>query len=302
MKLLVIDDCPTDQALIRSMLSSACPESDISVAEDAVDLTSEQFTAGYDCVLLDYRLPSTTGLDLLAQARATAVQTPPVIMLSGESDLRLAVEAMKLGSSDFLPKQDLNSALLAEAISNAVRRARAAARPAHRHDPVSIPEPSLHLHDQALRMAVRQHIAGQPQSSGGCGLLVMDTTFTPAYGAPLNDGESTALLRQAEQRLTAALRAGDMVHRIGPGRVAILLAGCATEPAIIAARDRIRRRLMGPYPLTPTRQASARADIGMAVYPANGTNEAELIRHALDSLSEQRCICVTPVAKPSLSH
>jgi len=58
-------------------------------------------TARPDLVLLDVRLPDMTGLDVYARIRQTA---PAVIMISGHSEVPLAVKAMQAGAENFLTK------------------------------------------------------------------------------------------------------------------------------------------------------------------------------------------------------
>lgn len=55
------------------------------------------------CLLLDYHMEELSGLDTLKELRRRNVQLP-VVMMNGQGDVRLAVEAMKLGASDFIEK------------------------------------------------------------------------------------------------------------------------------------------------------------------------------------------------------
>ncbi len=65
-----------------------------------------------DLVLLDLRLPKMSGLEVLAQIRTTNPELP-VVMLTAYGDVKTAVEAMKLGASDYLLKGfDLEELLL----------------------------------------------------------------------------------------------------------------------------------------------------------------------------------------------
>ncbi|OQW55120.1 MAG: DNA-binding response regulator [Proteobacteria bacterium SG_bin9] len=70
------------------------------------------------CIVLDLNLPGTSGLDVLRSLTALKISAP-VIMMSGQSDIALAVEAMKKGALDFLEKPFVASAMI-ERIRDAV--------------------------------------------------------------------------------------------------------------------------------------------------------------------------------------
>jgi two-component system CheB/CheR fusion protein len=53
------------------------------------------------CLLLDAHLPGMTGFDLLKRM-TDAGQLPPTIMITGNSDVRMVVQAIKAGASDFI--------------------------------------------------------------------------------------------------------------------------------------------------------------------------------------------------------
>ncbi|EKS34265.1 response regulator transcription factor [Afipia broomeae] len=55
------------------------------------------------CVILDLQLPGRSGLAVLRQLSDIHF-APPVFVISGQSDVAMAVEAMKLGALDFLEK------------------------------------------------------------------------------------------------------------------------------------------------------------------------------------------------------
>lgn len=58
---------------------------------------------GYDLVALDQNIPDRTGLDIL-QILNERRSTPPIIMITAQNDTKTAVEAMKLGASDYVVK------------------------------------------------------------------------------------------------------------------------------------------------------------------------------------------------------
>ena len=70
--------------------------------------TCEAFLESYQpsgeaCLLIDAYLPGMKGIELLRQLRETGRKIP-AIMITGNSDVQMAVQAMKAGASDFIEK------------------------------------------------------------------------------------------------------------------------------------------------------------------------------------------------------
>ncbi len=57
----------------------------------------------FDLVLLDQQLPDGTGIELLKEIKAV-LPDQPVVMMTGQHDLELAIEAIKIGAADFVHK------------------------------------------------------------------------------------------------------------------------------------------------------------------------------------------------------
>lgn len=69
---------------------------------------AEEFLAACDetttgCLVLDVRMPETSGIELQRTLNAAGIRIP-VIMMSGHADVRMAVEAMSQGAFTFLEK------------------------------------------------------------------------------------------------------------------------------------------------------------------------------------------------------
>ena len=70
------------------------------------------------CVILDLHLPGVPGLDVLRRLSDMRF-APPVFVISGQSDVAMAVEAMKLGALDFLEKP-FSASVIIERVREAV--------------------------------------------------------------------------------------------------------------------------------------------------------------------------------------
>lgn len=75
------------------------------------------------CLLLDVRMPGTSGLDFQAQLQGLGICLP-VIIMTGHGDIPMSVRAMKAGALDFLPKPFREQDLL-DAVSAAIEQDRA---------------------------------------------------------------------------------------------------------------------------------------------------------------------------------
>ena len=81
-------------------------------------------SGGVDMLLLDLGLPDSQGLPTLSAIRRQAIQLP-IIVLTGNSDERLALGAIHEGAQDYLVKGQINRNLLERSIKYALERGRA---------------------------------------------------------------------------------------------------------------------------------------------------------------------------------
>src|SRR5262245_7412975 len=89
-----------------------------ATGEEAIALFRE---ARPDCVLLDYRLPDINGMEVLA-AIDDCDGVCPVVMLTAEEDIAVAVSALKSGAQDYLNKNTLTAIDMLQAVNRAIER------------------------------------------------------------------------------------------------------------------------------------------------------------------------------------
>jgi len=117
-RLLIIEDDPA----LREMLSLHFEDEGMQVTTvPDCDSARRQVQANaFDLILLDQQLPDGKGIELLPGLLA-AQRDVPVIMMTGQHDLELAIDAIKLGAADFVHKP-IQTASLQQAVEKAQAR------------------------------------------------------------------------------------------------------------------------------------------------------------------------------------
>ncbi len=116
-KILIIDDdvAVTNYFKVFLMQTGLF---DAKVLNDSREAASLLQNSEFDVILLDMDMPNVSGMDILRDVRKRKLHTP-VVILTGVSDVDLAVRAMKLGAFDYLIKPVDDEKLL-EVLSGAM--------------------------------------------------------------------------------------------------------------------------------------------------------------------------------------
>jgi two-component system response regulator FixJ len=123
-KVYVIDDDEAMRDSLDFLLGSA--NFDVTLFESANRFLETLSSTDFGCVVSDIRMPGIDGIELLKRLKASR-SAFPVLIMTGHGDVPLAVEAMKLGASDFLEKPFEDDRLVGM-IDAALRQAESGAR------------------------------------------------------------------------------------------------------------------------------------------------------------------------------
>jgi two-component system response regulator FixJ len=106
----LIDDDEAARESLSFLLRTA--GLDVKTYDSAMAFLREMPDLRSACVITDVRMPEMSGIDLLRRLRELKIDVP-VIVITGHADVPLAVEAMKVGATEFLEKPFDDDAMLA---------------------------------------------------------------------------------------------------------------------------------------------------------------------------------------------
>lgn len=172
MKVLIVDDDEVDREAVRRAFQA---HRDVGISE-AGTCAAARAALGetrFDAILMDYNLPDRNALSCLLDLRAQP-DAPPIIVLTGQGDEKVAVEVMRAGATDYLPKADLTPALLDRCLRGALRYHQS-------QEQVRLAQEALQLRDRAIAAASNGIVIADPHQPD-CPIIYVNPAFTAITG------------------------------------------------------------------------------------------------------------------------
>src|SRR5689334_21915571 len=228
---LLIEDNPGDARLIELMLAED-PESPFRLScVDRLSCGLEALEAEKPgLVLLDLSLPDSHGLETFDKVFAHS-PTVPIIVLTGNDDQMIALNAVKTGAQDYLVKGKLDRELLVRAMQYSIERKRYQEQLEHQanYDALTgLPNRNL-LHDR-LKQAVFAQRAVR-----SIAVVFIDLDHFKFVNDSLGHNIGDELLKSMAERLRTVLRPGDTVARLGGDEFVLILNDQSNEEVIFRA-------------------------------------------------------------------
>ena len=116
----IVDDDPSMRRALTNLFQSVGLK--VEAFGSAAEIMDAKPPAVPSCLVLDIRLPGSSGLDLQADLAKANIHTP-IIFITGHGDIPMTVRAMKSGAVDFLTKPVRDQDML-DAVQAALERDR----------------------------------------------------------------------------------------------------------------------------------------------------------------------------------
>ena len=120
LRILYLEDDPGDAELVLETLASDGIECQVTRVETEADFIASLEQGGFDLILADYTLPSFDGLSALKIAQQNWPHVP-LIFVSGTLGEEVAIEALKIGATDYVFKTRLSR--IVPSVQRALREA-----------------------------------------------------------------------------------------------------------------------------------------------------------------------------------
>ncbi|MBY6203289.1 GGDEF domain-containing response regulator [Halomonas denitrificans] len=279
--LLVVDDSEDDREHYRDLLSEDRQhEWTFTGTGDSTECLRLVERHHFDCVLLDYSMPGHTGVEVMRRLREKNLEVP-VVMLTGQGTERIAVEAMKAGVQDYLPKDDLDGRSLSDAVLAAIEQRETELdllRRANFDHLTGLASRALLL-DRMRRACSRSDRQKTP-----FGLLFIDLDGFKSINDSLGHRAGDLLLKDVARRLDACSREGDTVARLGGDEFVVIFEELPGDGILTMTRltERVHEAIAGRAYRLADRDVGVGASIGSVIYPTT-TRDREALLDLADS-------------------
>lgn len=284
LRILLIDDDQVDRKIISRYLKGSGIDVDLEESSDpaqAADLIKHN---RYDCVLMDFRFPGGTAFDFFGELLAKPCSLrPPVVLLTGQGDERVAAESITRGAQEYMSKKELGQMTIRRAVESACEKAKV--------------QRKLEQHDQELaRMSYFDMLTGLPnrrlfferldqtiaeaeRTDRNFILLMLDLDLFKTVNDSLGHAAGDQLLVQISQRISSLMRDSDMFARIAGDEFAVLLPTTDNLEGGVAVAEKIAEQLAQSF-MVGDHIIDISASFGLVLFPAHGSHGEELFGNA----------------------
>jgi len=212
LRILLVEDSTSDALVLQASLAESGQAdfdfTHVECWEDAVTCLRDN---PFDVLLLDLSLPDTTGRDTFVRARAAAPHLP-IVVLTGQANEALGLEAVRQGVQDYLVKGQAYGRQTVRAIRYAIERKQAEEALKRTEAALRESEQQLREWNQELERRVTERTATLAETVSD--LEDFSHSITHDLRAPLRAIRSFAQILQEECLACGRPKAQEHIQRI----------------------------------------------------------------------------------------
>jgi len=284
MVILLVDDDQVDRIAIIRTLQKSNLNVEIKEATTVVEGLSLFSKHVFDIILLDYSMPDRDGIEMLLEIKSESKgSNAAIVMMSSLEDENIAINCIKAGAQDFLPKDEITEKKLRRAILHATTR----------HD---LESKLLDTYQQVKNLAETDSLTGLPnrysfdksldlelklnrRNDHKIALLLLDIDNFKLINDNFGHDVGDTLLQKVTARINNCLRGNEHFSRLGGDEFAITLSQLKNGEQAHIVAQRITNIMQEPIEIANT-PIQCTVSIGIAIHPSNAKNSEELYKYA----------------------
>jgi two-component system cell cycle response regulator len=278
-RILLVEDNPGDARLIEEALSEIAKlRFELFRCETLAQALEFCSQKSPDAVLLDLGLPDAQGLETVRRMHRAAQQTP-LVVLTVSNDEDLAIRSLHEGAQDYLPKAQINGALVWRALRYAMERQRVQLELLN----LSLIDELTGLNNRRGFLALGGHHVKQASRSGRPFMVAfVDLDGLKKINDTFGHQEGNRALVETANVLRDSCRRSDILSRIGGDEFAILIGDVDKDCADVVL-CRIQKKLDAANSNPGLRYALS---LSVGIVAANAPENADLeqLLHKADAL------------------
>lgn len=278
-RILLVEDSPGDARLIKEALSEIAKLRfelvHCETLAQALEFCSKNIP---DAILLDLGLPDSQGLDTVRRMHGAAQQAP-IAVLTIRDEEELAIQSLHEGAQDYLPKSQINGALVWRALRYAMERQRVQLELLN----LSLIDDLTGLHNRRGFLALGEHYVKLANRSGMPFMVAfVDLDGLKKINDTFGHQEGNRALVETAGVLRDSCRQSDILSRMGGDEFAILIADVDKNCADVVLR-RIQQKL-DSCNANPGRRYRLSLSVGIVAANLNDPADLEQLLHQADVL------------------
>ena len=289
-RVLLVEDNDHDAEIVARMLTKY---TEVKFQLERVRSTNECLEAlgrdRFDLLLLDYSLPGEDGVTFLRRLNGVT-DTPPVIMLTGWGDGRVAAEAMHNGAYDYFPKSSINSDVLAHAIHQALEKyqwGKEEKRLRTELERLAITDELTAVYNRRyLTQTLDRECSRARRYHRQIACLMIDLDDFKQYNDKLGHLVGDVALKQVAATIGQCVRESDIVVRFGGEEFVVIMPESRADAATLAA-ERIRSAIASQALTVGEGAVSITVSIGVCTSQDDHETEPDTVLSCADASLRQ---------------
>lgn len=263
-KILLVEDNPGDRRLLQEAFREIADlRSEFVQCETLAQAIESLARHTLDVGLVDLGLPDAQGLEAVRRIHGAAPEMP-LVVLTGQNDEGLGVQALKEGAQDYLPKTNIDWRLLWRALRYAIERQRVQVELLN----LSLTDDLTGLYNRRGFLTLTQHQVKVAYRTGKPFLVAfLDLDGLKRVNDTFGHQEGNRALVETASILRDSFRQCDLLARIGGDEFAVFVADAALDNA-----DTVTHRLQQKLDLCNADSSRRyRLAFSVGIVPGNGS-------------------------------